>query len=64
MPEQTSSTKKELSESMKIFLKADPIIQDAIKKCLDEERHVMNMMNRPEIKKKLVQTIKNITKKD
>jgi hypothetical protein len=64
MTEHTSIIKKELSTSMKIFLDADPMIQDAIKKCLDEERLVMNMLNRPEIKKNLVQTIKNITKKD
>ena len=64
MSESPTSTQKQLSESMKIFIKASPSIQKAIKECLDEERLVMNMLVRHEIKKKLVQIIRNTSNKD
>jgi hypothetical protein len=37
------------TQSMKIFLNADPVVQRVVKECLKEERQVMNMIRRDSI---------------
>ena len=50
------------TQSMQIFLKADPIVQKVVRECLKEERQVMNMIRRDDINVKLVNIIKAHTK--
>ena len=46
------------TQSMKIFLNADPVVQRVVKECLKEERQVMNMIRRDSIHVKLVNIVK------
>ena len=50
------------TQSMKIFLNADPIVQRVVKECLKEERQVMNMIRRDSIHVNLVNIVKANTK--
>jgi hypothetical protein len=46
------------TQSMKIFLNADPVVQRVVKECLKEERQVMNMIRRDSIHVNLVNIVK------
>ena len=46
------------TQSMKIFLNANPVVQRVVKECLKEERQVMNMIRRDSIHVKLVNIVK------
>ena len=50
------------TQSMQIFLKADPIVQKVVRECLKEERQVMNMIRRDSIHVNLVNIVKAHTK--
>ena len=50
------------TQSMKIFLNADPVVQRVVKECLKEERQVMNMIRRDSIHVNLVNIVKAHTK--
>ncbi len=50
------------TQSMKIFLNADPVVQRIVKECLKEERQVMNMIRRDSIHVNLVNIVKANTK--
>jgi hypothetical protein len=50
------------TQSMKIFLNADPVVQRVVKECLKEERQVMNMIRRDSIHVNLVNIVKANTK--
>jgi hypothetical protein len=50
------------TQSMKIFLSADPVVQRVVKECLKEERQVMNMIRRDSIHVNLVNIVKANTK--
>ncbi len=46
------------TQSMQIFLKADPVVQKVVRECLKEERQVMNMIRRDSIHVNLVNIVK------
>jgi hypothetical protein len=50
------------TQSMKIFLNADPVVQRVVKECLKEERQVMNMIRRDSIHVNLVNIVKANTR--
>lgn len=50
------------TQSMQIFLNADPIVQKVVRECLKEERQVMNMIRRDSIHVNLVNIVKAHTK--
>jgi len=50
------------TQSMKIFLNADPVVQRVVKECLKEERQVMNMIRRDSIHVNLVNIVKAHTR--
>ena len=50
------------TQSMKIFLNADPVVQRVVKECLKEERQVMNMIRRDSIHVNRVNIVKANTK--
>jgi hypothetical protein len=50
------------TQSMKIFLNADSVVQRVVKECLKEERQVMNMIRRDSIHVNLVNIVKANTK--
>ena len=50
------------TQSMQIFLKADPIVRKVVRECLKEERQVMNMIRRDSIHVNLVNIVKAHTK--
>lgn len=50
------------TQSMQIFLKADPVVQKVVRECLKEERQVMNMIRRDSIHVNLVNIVKAHTK--
>ena len=50
------------TQSMQIFLKADPIVQKVVRECLKEERQVMNMIRRDSIHVNLVNIVKAHTR--
>ena len=59
-----SPTPRQLNrtQSMQIFLKADPIVQKVVRECLKEERQVMNMIRRDSIHVNLVNIVKAHTR--
>ena len=50
------------TQSMKILLNPDPVVQRVVKDCLKEERQVMNMIRRDSIHVNLVNIVKANTK--
>lgn len=50
------------TQSMQIFLNANPIVQKVVRECLKEERQVMNMIRRDSIHVNLVNIVKAHTK--
>jgi len=62
MPESHTPRPNHRTQSMQIFLKADPIVQKVLRECLKEERQVMNMIRRDSIHVNLVNIVKANTK--
>lgn len=62
MPESPTPRPLHRTQSMQIFLKADPIVKNVVRECLREERQVMNMILRHSIHVNLVNIVKTHTK--
>lgn len=62
MPESPAPRPLNRTQSMQLFLKADPVVQKVVRECLKEERQVMNMIRRDSIHVNLVNIVKANTR--